>query len=86
MSRGVSSKGSIPSDYEFSTWHAHRTTLQMHQGITIVYFEKYKVIANNDCVYHFVPTVLKPLSAECHVIMDQSSEIVLNTPKVNNEQ
>lgn len=28
-------------------------------------------------------TVLKPLSAECHVIMDQSSEIVLDTPKVN---
>ena len=28
-------------------------------------------------------TVLKPLSAECHVIMDQSSDIVLDTPKVN---
>ena len=26
--------------------------------------------------------VLKPLSAECHVVMDQSSEIVLDTPKV----
>ena len=32
-----------------------------------------------DC---FAPTVLKPLSAECHVVMDQSSEIVLDTPKV----
>ena len=26
--------------------------------------------------------VLKPFSAECHVVMDQSSEIVLDTPKV----
>ena len=26
--------------------------------------------------------VLKPLSAECHVVMDQSSEIILDTPKV----
>ena len=26
--------------------------------------------------------VLKPLSAECHVIVDQSSEIILDTPKV----
>ena len=31
-------------------------------------------------------TVLKPLSAECHVIMDQSSEIVLDTPKVNKKE
>lgn len=42
MSGGVSSKGSVPSDYEF---------------------------------------ILKPLSAECHVVMDQSSDIVLDTPK-----
>ena len=26
--------------------------------------------------------VLKPLSAECHVIVDQSSEIILDAPKV----
>ena len=26
--------------------------------------------------------VLKPLSAECHVIVDQSSEIIRDTPKV----
>ena len=26
--------------------------------------------------------VLKPLSAECHVIVDQSSEIIFDTPKV----
>lgn len=43
MSREVSSKTSLPSNYEF---------------------------------------ILKPLSAECHVVMDQSSEIVLDTPKL----
>ncbi|XP_022781348.1 vacuolar protein sorting-associated protein 13A-like [Stylophora pistillata] len=43
MSHGVSSKRSVPSNYEF---------------------------------------ILKPLSAECHVVMDQSSEIVLDTPKL----
>lgn len=36
----------------------------------------------NDCVNYFVPIVLKPLSAECHVVMDQSSDIVFDTPKV----
>lgn len=40
-------------------------------------------IIRNDCVDYFVPIVLKPLSAECHVVMDQSSDIVLDTPKVH---
>ena len=37
---------------------------------------------SNDRVNNFLLIVLKPLSAECHVIMDQSSDIVLDTPKV----
>jgi len=37
---------------------------------------------SNDCVDYFVTIVLKPLSAECHVVMDQSSDVVLDTPKV----
>lgn len=28
MSRGVSSKGSVPSDYEFSMYHVYYTTLK----------------------------------------------------------
>ena len=28
MSRGVSSKGSVPSDYEFSMYHVYWTTLR----------------------------------------------------------
>lgn len=49
-----------------------------------IYLEKiiYSTGILNDCVDYFVPIVLKPLSAECHVVMDQSSDIVLDTPKV----
>ena len=34
----------------------------------------------------FCLIVLKPLCAECHVIMDQSSEILLDVPKVTKDK
>ena len=148
MSRGVSSKGSVPSDYEFSMYNVYCTALKwVEKGRIITACLRYSrlsfapattctcklVEANemrlysrlgrgreakikttihprfsstplfltppmkarlikvkgerfrsilNDCVDYFVPIVLKPLSAECHVVMDQSSDVVLDTPKV----
>ena len=76
MSGGVSSKGSVPSDYEFSMYNVYCTNLKWVEND----YQSY--IIPSDFFDYFVPIVLKPLSAECHVVMDQSSDIVLDTPKV----
>ena len=73
MSHGVTSKTSVPANYEFSMYKlCCESKFQLKS-------EKKK---SEMCAHCFILVVLKPLSAECHVIMDQSTEIVLDTPKV----
>ena len=67
-----SHKEKIVQEWEMSTWGS--SSLPLPCG----HFLKWVLL-----LLLLLLTVLKPLSAECHVIMDQSSEIVLDTPKVN---